>query len=232
LTHTFLAYLKDSASHTHDEPALLDKISQELAALAPSLPKLLGGILFSTSFPTVLDAWITYRNVVHRVHQRFASSTTSHATTSPIRIKVLHSRLLTQLRQARDVFLLANEDRELSNESIICMGFARLQESDDMSEQVEIEMRYGLQILEERSDWAGGETEGRWRGVGWNGVVLGREDARCCDYWEIWDAECQTRKEAYMETVSPTKWVATPGGVDLEWNGCSQWTSGRYDTMA
>tara|TARA_R110002003_G_scaffold121_23_gene10834 strand:- start:445 stop:3300 length:2856 start_codon:yes stop_codon:yes gene_type:complete len=150
LTHAFLAYLKDSASHTHNEPAHLDKISKELVALTPSLPKLLGGTLFSTSFQTVLDAWITYRNVVHRVHQRFASSTTSNATTSPIRTKVLHSRYLTQLRQARDAFLLANEDRELSNESIICMGFARLQESDEMSEQVESEVRYGLQILEER----------------------------------------------------------------------------------
>jgi hypothetical protein len=149
-THTFLAYLKDSASHTHDEPAHLDKISQELVAIAPSLPKLLGRTLFSTSFPTALDAWITYRNVVHQVHQRSASSPGPHATTSAIRTKVLHSRLLTLLRQARDVFLLANEDRELSNESIICMGFARLQESDEMSEQVGSDVQYGLQTLGER----------------------------------------------------------------------------------
>ncbi|KAH7088144.1 hypothetical protein FB567DRAFT_579092 [Paraphoma chrysanthemicola] len=146
LINAFLTYLNRPIARPRNELAYLAIISQSLSILIPALPT-----LFSTTpalaffFPEVLNVWLTYRHIVHDVALRLSKSADEQL--NPIQRKMLHSRLLTRLRMARNEYLRADEGEEAGCEDVICLGFARLQGQQEGGE-VWIEVRAGLKKLE------------------------------------------------------------------------------------
>ncbi|KAF2026170.1 hypothetical protein EK21DRAFT_92611 [Setomelanomma holmii] len=141
LTQAFLDFLKMGTSDRHQDPAQLAKIGQELATLMPRLPTLLDDAKLSIAFSRVLSAWIKYQRSIHDVREQFLSSAHSFGQSGLdlIRQKVLHSRLLTQLRQVLDAYVAAG-DGVVHNDAVICISISRMLESDEESDTLHEEM--------------------------------------------------------------------------------------------
>jgi hypothetical protein len=60
----------------------------------------------SDAFPQAIRSWLTYRRATLSVHQRASASAAPNA--SEVRNKITRSRLLTELRCARDAFVASS----------------------------------------------------------------------------------------------------------------------------
>jgi hypothetical protein len=103
LTTVFLDYVDNFGKPSSQEAAVLNAIERAYYQLSESLPVMLGDLKEADLFPHTLAAWLTYRRTILDVRE-------SHALTpfldlSPVTIKIKNSRLLTELRKARDDFI-------------------------------------------------------------------------------------------------------------------------------
>ena len=159
LTTAFLKYLENG--NPTNEVKLLNDIGRELALNPPRFPDLQGAASSSVTFPTIMVAWLTYRRAILSVRQR--ASTPAEPPMAGIHLKVYRSRLLTELRKARDAFMAASGDSTLASEDVICMAFERLQGSDEETQQVRDAIRSGFKSLDEKLLELGDELGGgKW----------------------------------------------------------------------
>jgi hypothetical protein len=103
LTTVVLDYVNQFGKPGFQEAALLNAIERTYHQLSESLPVMFGDLEEADLFPHTLAAWLTYRRTILDVRE-------SHALTpfldlSPVTIKIKNSRLLTELRKARDDFI-------------------------------------------------------------------------------------------------------------------------------
>ncbi|KAF2133496.1 hypothetical protein P153DRAFT_393315 [Dothidotthia symphoricarpi CBS 119687] len=158
LTTLFTTYL---ANPTSPDPTLLPLIDRAFTLLTPHLPSFFGADPQSLAFfPATFSAWLAYRRAVLSVEAEISSLRDERET--ELRRKIKRTRLLTALRKARDGFV-AVDGGGLDAESVMCLGFGRLQRSVVESNGVEEDVRKGLQGLDQRlvelGETLGG---GRW----------------------------------------------------------------------
>ncbi|KAF2828462.1 hypothetical protein CC86DRAFT_437682 [Ophiobolus disseminans] len=150
LTTIFLQYLDTPCLEQEfftEEEDTLDAISHQLTLTTPHLPTLLGSESVSTEFASLLNAWLTYRRAILSVRKR--EHVPEAEGMNDVYRKIFHSRLLTELRVARDAFIDVDAESELMPDSVICMAFESLQETVQEGEEVRGKVNDGFGGLDD-----------------------------------------------------------------------------------
>jgi hypothetical protein len=153
LSSAFLAYLFAHHNTPHTPTStLLDSIEHALLQIRAPLPALLSPSPISTSFASILSAWLTYRRAILTITDTIDAPRNAGITS--IQTRIQRTRWLTSLRQARD--------GDVTNEHVLCLGFGALQ-GDKMREDVSVGLKGLDQRLREVGDALG---SGEWVSMG------------------------------------------------------------------
>lgn len=154
LTTAFLDYFQSDNKNVVRESSLLDAIEHALTALSSALST-------SSSFLTIVTAWLAFRRTIMSVQQR--APTIADFAISPGHVKINRSRLLTELRLARDAFVAVQGDEVRDNETVMAEVLGKMKGSAKERKEVREKVVEGLRRCDERLFGLGEELgSGRW----------------------------------------------------------------------
>lgn len=147
LTADFLDYLQHFDNADFDETTDLKAIEKQYLKRPKKLIMALGDESYAAAFPHVLAAWLDFRHTIIAVQTEANKEEEEELNKSEVKIK--NSRLLTELRKARDEFLASRAD-DMDAEDILVEGLGRMQRTVSEGSEVILEARVGLRKLDEQ----------------------------------------------------------------------------------
>jgi hypothetical protein len=152
LTTAMLGYFKLAEDDSVGEADLLNHIETQTSIYAP---------VEAYPFPQAMDPWLTYRRAILSVRDR--ASALPSPDSSEVRNKIMRARLLTELRIARDEFVVVKNTDGLGCEEYICWSFEKMAEGNNEGSDVRTEIEAGFKMLDERlKGLADGLGKGAW----------------------------------------------------------------------
>lgn len=175
LTTSFSTYLQTAPKDPSTALPLLDTIKHDLALLTPHASALFSNPDLETTFIASMTAWLNVQCTIHSVRQRIALP--PEPQHKPTHIKMARSRLLTELRIARDGYVNAQEDRAGTEEDVLCEGFEKMQVGKCQGKKVRKMVGERMGVLDGMLGALGDELGfggGEWVRVGRDGGGMGR----------------------------------------------------------
>ncbi|KAL6711152.1 hypothetical protein ACN47E_005683 [Coniothyrium glycines] len=120
-------------AYCHASDSALSSRDSALSAIEAHLPTSLPSGTHADAFNAVLTAFIAYRRAIHAITPSI--HTLPAQSSLPLSTKIARSRLLTQMRQARDMFASARRTAECSAADVLTRGFGEMSGATSAAEK-------------------------------------------------------------------------------------------------